>query len=358
MKYARYAKMLSKAVRNHFISENIGEILSFPSMVTVTTTYNCNYRCRMCYQGSYDKKEIDWRVLERIEPALPFVQRLQIFGGEPLLYSRFDDVVDMGARNGVDMVTITNGSLLHDERRRRLVDSGFNNIKVSFDAGTPQTYKYVRGGNFHKVLGNIAELSKLKAQRNTPVPFVEMQMVAMRSNIHELGKLLTIASSIGVSVVNVFYLITSDESLADESLYFHQEYSDEQMRKGHEIAQRLGIMLTLPKLFSEEQQEESRTFTACPDPWKYAIVSVKGGVTPCCGGAPSMGSLAENEFMDVWNGPRYKKLRETVNTPKQPEYCNRCAGRMQDHRDITSHIRDKKLAERLSEQKDGTVCQA
>ncbi len=348
MKYVINAKGLSRLVAASYAENNLGPILSFPEMITVTTTLNCNYRCRMCYQASYDSKEIPWEIVEKLEDALPFVPRMQIFGGEPLLYSRFDDLVSMGARNAVKMVTITNGSLLLEERRRRMVDAGFFNVKVSFDAGTPGTYKKIRGGNYNKVIGNILELSKLKAQKNTQYPIIEMQMVAMRSNIHELGTLLSIASNIGVKHVNVFYLVTSDETLVDESLFFHQEYADEQMRRASEIANKLQMGLTLPRLFGQNHEPaQCHSFVKCKDPWNVMLVSPAGIVSPCCGGAPSVGSLAEKDFMQVWNGAEYVRLRELVNTPNQPEYCNKCHGKMLDHRSIFAHIKNSELAETL-----------
>ena len=50
----------------------------------------------------------------------------------------------------------------------------------------------------------------------------------------------------------------------------------------------------------------------CEFPWKSAHIKVNGDVYPCCFLSKSMGNLLESGFEGVWNGPSYKRLRQSV----------------------------------------------
>jgi MoaA/NifB/PqqE/SkfB family radical SAM enzyme len=88
MRYAANATLMNEAVIQAMVYRDLSEIYTLPEQVTLTTTLNCNYRCRMCRQPGYPKGEMSWVVVEKVVDVLPFVDVLQIFGGEPLLYSR------------------------------------------------------------------------------------------------------------------------------------------------------------------------------------------------------------------------------------------------------------------------------
>ena len=346
MKYTEQATKINSIAASVYAAKHIGEVASFPSVITVTTTLNCNYRCRMCYQKSYDKAEIAWEMIEKIEDVLPFVESMQIFGGEPLLYSRFDDLVLLCRKNGVIPWTITNGSLLDKERAKLLAENGFGAVKFSMDAGTEKTYKFVRGGNFAKVMSNVAGLALERTRINSSFPHIELNFVAMKSNVHEIGKLAAIGANVGADQINVFYMRAVNEESALDSVYFHQEYSDEQMLKGVEMAKRSGIRITIPKLFSEAcTAQEMRGSTVCHDPWKYFLFGPSGDCAPCCGGYPAIGNLARSDFQEVWNGPVVQKLRTTVNTENEPKPCRECFGRKQKSDNIFTHFSSKSLYE-------------
>jgi radical SAM protein with 4Fe4S-binding SPASM domain len=293
----------------------------------------------MCYQTNFSD-ELDFQVVEKIRPILPFAKSLQVFGGEPLLYPGVEKLYQIAHENSCNITTISNGSLLTE----RMVDSILDNkvlcIKISMDAGTPETYKRIRGGDFYKVLRGVGLLAKRKMERRQQTPILDFNFLAMRSNIGELIRLLVLASELGIRAVNVFYPSLQSKEMAKDSVYFCKEYSDAMLIKARETAKRLGVGLNLPALFCESSpsKEDSVRASACRDPWTKAVIEVNGDLKLCCSGSPVLGNLLEHEFEELWNNERAQWLREVVNTPKEPGYCKRCRIRKGDPNDVKMHM--------------------
>lgn len=51
---------------------------------------------------------MDWKRVERLEHVLPFIKTLQIFGGEPLVYNRLDELCKLAGDSACELELITN----------------------------------------------------------------------------------------------------------------------------------------------------------------------------------------------------------------------------------------------------------
>ena len=346
MRYAANATLMNNTLIPAMVAGSVGETPTFPEQLTLMTNSSCNYRCRMCFQPHYENDEVSWKVVEKIGEVLPFVDTLQINGGETFLYKRFLDLVDIAGRTATKVRLITNASLMDATVRQSLVENQVFNIKLSLDAATAKTYKHIRGGNFLKVVNNIAELTKLKAATGSVYPILEFNIVLMRANIRELPRILVLAQNLGIYQVNFYYMHCTKEDWAQESLWFDQQLCDDTLARTSEIAKTLGVNVTLPRPFTGAVAREARVFTSCEEPWRSCLVSTRGELMPCCGGYPNVGSLEDKDFHQIWNGPELVALRKTVNTPDKPEFCKKCAGRMQDERAIATHF-SRDLVEKM-----------
>jgi len=343
---------LNDQLNDRYVAENAWEnVITYPKLITLTTTLRCNYRCWMCYQPEF-RGDMDWAVVERLRHVLPSVKTMQFFGGEPLLYPRLDELCGLAGQNGCEIELITNGSLLDAGRRALLLDNNASLIKISLEAATPETYRSIRGGDLEQVLANIAALVRERDARGLQRPVVQINFVAMRRNIRELPDLVARAAAIGVDKVLVIYAFApaTREDVARETLYFSQELSDACMRAARDVADREGVELSMPGFFAGEDASGDggcggRT---CHSPWKNCIVDLNGDVRFCCGrtGSP-LGNLAEAEFDALWFGEKITRFRRLVNTPAQPECCTTCRVQGRNHRDVLFHVRDRALADRL-----------
>lgn len=350
MEYIKNMKALNGLHNQICTNSNQPSSMGFPEELTLTTTLKCNYRCRMCYQTEY-KSVMDWAVVERVAGVLPFVKTLQIFGGEPLLYSRVTELYELAHANQCGITMISNGSLLSEEMCRSIVENFVLHIKFSMDAGTPATYKKIRGGDFFKVVKGVQTITKMKARIGSPLPDMHFNFLIMRSNVKELSRLIAIAAESGVSTINCFYPSMHNEELVKDCVFFDQEYSDRNLAIAREVAKKLGVGLNLPPLFSEcpEGDEKLNSTKVCTDPWTKFLIDVDGTVSPCCGGFGRIGNILESDFQTIWNSERVRKLRAKVNTPEEPACCRNCRVRKPVPSEIRLHIGDKALQEYASE---------
>ncbi len=285
-------------------------------------------------------KLFPWEAIERITPVLPFASTLQLFGGEPLLFKDITKLYALAHASACCVTIISNGSLLTEAMVESIVQNQVHCIKFSIDAGSPGTYKNIRGGDFFEVLKGIARLAKRKLETRSQFPVYDLHFLAMRSNVKELSRLVTIAAELNARAVTVFYPSMHREDLLDECVFFDQEYSDAMLAKARDVAAHLGTPLNLPPLFreSEGMGVNSPAHALCQDPWRKAFVGVDGDVSLCCAGDTVIGNVLEDEFEAIWNSKRAMALRAVVNTPNEPAFCKRCRIRKADPRNPELHM--------------------
>ncbi len=350
MTYFANMKTLNGIARQVYMRSHIGNLESFPEEIVLTPTLRCNFNCVTCTQNHKDAREYPESFLKSLDEILPFAKFVNINGGEPLLYKYFDELISIITRNECRYWLVTNGSLLGEEWRRKLVGGALQTIKFSIDGGTQQAYSKIRVvGNFYKVLKNIAEFMKLKIQNNRHDISTQFNFVALRDNIESLPKLVGIAADLGINQVNVIYCVCSTEYLAERSLYFHQELSDEKMLLANEIGKRHGVNVALPRLFSSHAPVEDSwlNMKTCDFPFKFMAVELSGAIGVCCGTQIRKGNIFKTGFSAAWNDPFWVKVRETVNTDHEIEMCRNCILCKQKPESIRSHIPDAGLAEKM-----------
>lgn len=363
MRYLNCVKSHNALVNRFYAQGATGDVDSFPEFVTLMPLTKCNYRCTMCAEADRESNAMmSPKVLSEIEGILPFVQTLYITGGEPLMYTHIEDLLTMGAKAQCELWMVTNGLLLTESKREMVLRNQVDQIKISIDAATPKTYENIRlGGNFVKVLKNVEALAKLRDANGLRKPAIHFGFVAMRDNIAELGKLAALAANLGVEKISATYMIVHFKELVSQSLYFHQEYSDEQMLKAIEMARRVGVQLDHPPLFSELRAQKLQGLTAnradtfCIEPWRTIFVRYTGDVNLCCGGGGSCGNLETMSFAEVWNHPARKKARETVNSANPLPACRNCATNKQQPCLRSTHIPNPDLIPEALREKDATT---
>jgi len=114
-------------------------------------TDRCNLRCRHCYIGETDPKELSIEQITEILKEFEQMQglRLMITGGEPLLHSNFDALNDVLPDFLIRKVLFTNGLLLGKDLLRGL---NVDEIQISID-GLEKGHDSLRGdGTFSKAV--------------------------------------------------------------------------------------------------------------------------------------------------------------------------------------------------------------
>jgi len=258
-------------------------------------------------------------------------------GGEALMHPHFWEILD-DIRELCPQVRFkmnTSGVALTKEASR-LVEYPIDNITISLNAGTTETYHQVVGPNMAVVLEGIATLAAARAAAGRSDLRLCLSMVLMRSTLPELRRLIEIAVERGVEEVQGIYLMAYDASLAHELPWTMPEESNAYVADAARYADQLGVIASLPPAFgggnrTGSDQVASLPLTEgqrCVEPWSTAYLKADGGVVPCPYFERSMGSLAPDGsgIEAVWWGEQYDELRWQLATGARCSECEHCAG--------------------------------
>jgi MoaA/NifB/PqqE/SkfB family radical SAM enzyme len=310
-----------------------------PRSLYIETTSRCNSACRTCPRGLFGGETGRDLTLEEFRSLCGSfsLERAVLHGiGEPLLNPQIFEMVSLLKGRGCHVLFNSNALLLDGRRRRGLLESGLDELRVSLDGATPQTYERVRGiPHFGRVVGNLRALIRERGARRTPK--VSLWIMAMKENVHELPEWVRLAAEIGVDEVHLQRLVTFGRGLAtrDQSLMDSEE-AGKWIGEAEAAARELGLPFTASGLELPEESLRSRKvdrpWSSCRRPWTLSYITAAGDVLPCCI-APfvvrdlaslRMGNLFEEEFRRIWTGSKYREFRRRLLSDDPPESCAHC----------------------------------
>jgi len=287
--------------------------------VAVELTNRCNLRCGMCPMGNLGRPEADmpWWLVEKV--AADFRDNdIQVRWlhemGEPLLYPRLAEAIDLFPGSGVS----TNVLMLDAEYGRELLDSSLERIRLCVDTITPEVYPLVRrGGRHEQVVDHIR--SFLELSRGHDIKVEIQRMVALH---------------------------TSSESVRSFEEYFDLD----------RYPQAYVIEKTCEGLDTSDETDFHEAYYGCFQgyPFRWFVVLADGNVTHCCydydGSQPigDMKTQTVSEILEANTAQRYMaafKARDWETLPRCGEcYKNTSAKAVVvDHLTQLGHKLDKVL---------------
>lgn len=315
-----------------------------PRSLYLETTSRCNSLCKTCiltFGGREPQKDLGWMEFRRVVDRFPALDRVLLHGiGEPLLNGELPAMIAHLKARGAAVVFNSNVITLGRRRADALIDAGLDELRVSLDATTPETYARVRGVDaFAKVVSNLEAFATLRCERRTPTPRVSLWFTALRDNIEEISALVPLAVRTGAGGIHLQRLVYNGLGLAtaEQSLYGRlQEREAALIHETEEAARAAGLEFsasgaTAPEV-SLTPAHDDRPWSACRRPWTLVYVTVHGNVLPCCI-APwitthydgiILGNLFDQSLEDVWWGGRYLGFRDALQTEAPPEPCRGC----------------------------------
>ncbi len=132
-----------------------------PRSVRISVTDRCDYACTYCrpsHREDYASERMPLEAWATIVDALlaEGVRRFRITGGEPLVFPKIVQLVELLSKKGVqDLALTTNASQL-ERLAAPLRDAGLMRINVSVDTLRPERFEAItRGGRLSDVLAGI-----------------------------------------------------------------------------------------------------------------------------------------------------------------------------------------------------------
>ena len=168
----------------------------FPLFLQIHPNQSCNYSCPHCLLGNdsvkkeYKEKSLSSQLFMRIvdegyEHKCPSIS---IQGwNEPLYMKKIFDYIDYANKKDfIDIMLNSNGSLLDEEKIKRILNSGLTRIRFSMDAATEETYRKVRlEEGFDNIKKNISSLMDAREKGGYKLPLVGVSFCEISTNTHE-----------------------------------------------------------------------------------------------------------------------------------------------------------------------------
>lgn len=314
-----------------------------PTFAWVAYTNKCNLGCKHCQrellrlQGLMKLREMSDYVFHKLErEVLPHLERIQLGGnnfGEQLLSSNWDSFFTEISKFETSISVVCNATLLNPDRIKMMVDSGVE-FNFSLEGASKDSYEKVRGFGFERFLSIVRETCRQKNERLASRARANLAFTAFRDNVCEIPELLTMAAQLGVDRVTITHFVPWQESQRYQSLIYHKKLANQMLKKAQELGDELGLLVDVPGPFHmnsdssgtrEIESNSNKSYTLCYHPWRSVSINEIGDVMPCCATSVVMGDLRKASFDEIWNGRKYRKLRETVNSPKPLSFCKNCA---------------------------------
>jgi radical SAM protein with 4Fe4S-binding SPASM domain len=317
-----------------------------PERAWIVTTSQCNLNCLHCARSIPEFREaaeavpdMDAEMFERFETQVaPSLRTVQFGGtnlGEPMMSRKLEEYVErLQKSDKLQEVKIqTNGTyLLNRDRLERLIRDHVR-IMVSLEGVTDESYLKVRGVEFSKIKHALMLFQELRHAHPESKSDLLLAFTVRYDTLGELVALVALAAEVGASQVTLTHFVPVRESHRYQSLYYHRGEANEAFAAAEARARELGVHFVAPAPFALDSMADNGLVRIddapaeeppCYHPWTSVSVNEQGDVMPCCATNTVLGNLKRQNFESIWNGARYRKLRERINTANPPSYCRGC----------------------------------
>jgi len=237
--------------------------------------------------------------------------------GEPLLHPRIFDFLREAKEAGLWVRLVTNASLLSKEEAQELIALGLDELHVSLNAATPDTYARIHGvapSVFQRVLDALRAIRQARREANSSRPVVEVSFVVQAGNYHEpLAWAQTVAAA-GAEIITFSALgaapPTAPVQLSPEQFEAAKRNVSAAVAwaksRGLQVRGTFGALAEGGTSFSEHLYAHMPCYIG----YIFALVTASGRLHPCCACDRVVGNLREGGFAAAWRGETYRTFRE------------------------------------------------
>ena len=239
----------------------------------------------------------------------------------------FFKIVEFLKARGLYVTFNDNFTLMTEQAALRITKLQVDQIFLSLDGATKQTYEQIRvGANFDKVIANTRRLMQIKHELGERRPEVKINTVVCLNNYHELPGIVELASDIGIGMVQFVNVITFDNTTGLDTESIRRDVQNV-FTEAVKRARSLGVRIKI-ELFDKLPVQ------GCDFPWRRNFVTYDGYVHPCCyttqtgdrkaQNGRSFGNLITHSFSEIWNGQAYPEFRRKMRQGILPSACEHC----------------------------------
>ena len=322
------------------------EAAAAPVCLYLEVTNRCNLLCETCprtFEALEPPADMSLELFRRIVDQVPAIARVVLHGvGEPMMVRALPEMIRILKARGTYVLFNTNATLLTPRRRDELIDSGLDELRVSLDAATAESFLRVRGRDmFARIVAHVSGFVRHQRARGAANPRVSLWLTGLRETIAELPAFVRLAARMEVAEVHLQRLVFDEtgRGLArPDSALFGAVRAEEERAIGEAaaLAAELGVTLdasgaTEPGL-SLQREPGARPWSVCRRPWSLMYFTAHGRALPCCI-APfsargydsyTLGDATQDSLREIWNGTRYREFRTALLGDAPPRPCAGC----------------------------------
>lgn len=275
------------------------------------------------------------------------VAYIALSGGEPLVRNDIFEVIDHIREREMAFSIATNGTLLTEEKVRKLEKRNCQYIQVSID-GKPATHNEMRGSNMYQ-----KTLEGLKNAVNSEIT-TGVAMTVTKDNYDELDYVIDEAEELGADILMHYNFIPTGRGEKIKNLDITPEMREKLLLKLMKKSKEKDITLlsTAPQFgrvsakgditslthfdtFGQSDMAEDVEFLAefvggCGAGRLYAALQPNGNITPCVFLPKTIGNIKKDNFTEIWQNNKFlNKIRsreEFSGECGECEFRNICGG--------------------------------
>ncbi|WP_340677491.1 radical SAM protein [Paraglaciecola sp.] len=342
-----------------------------PFQVGIKMNNTCNLRCSHCFEWNDDgyhhamdkeqrRDEVDLVLIERLlKQTEQSKSSFYLWGGEPLMYTKMEQLTDLFVQYPRWVTICTNGMLTMRHLTHLLKISENLAMLISLDGLEPENDAIRGKGVFNKVIAAIKHLLMLR-QSNEYLGKVSICLTLNDGVIGKLGDFIQFFADLGVDSVYIVFpwympenVATDMDAWVTENLPHRAKHiKDFSQASWHGYTHHLSIAKT-PELKREIQEITERTWSCrvrfhpdlqmdeiddfvqgkpIPAEGKSSCAAITNRIDVLPGGSVSsckffpeleVGNIQALRLDDVWHGPAFQEFRKKIRCGLMP-VCSKC----------------------------------
>lgn len=281
----------------------------YPYILQIEPTSLCNLACPLCPVGrdelGREKRHMTLNEFKFVVDDMQDYLLLLILWdwGEPFMNPELPAMIRHASGKNIKTVTSTNAHFLQNNKYvEEILKSGLTNLIVAIDSLDEERYLvYRKNGNLGKVISGLENLLEKKRKLNSKT-LINLRMVMMKQNEHELPKIRRLAKDLKV---DHFTVKTLNPSCGSDSM-------DEEMLPRNPKYRRY--------VYKPGTSQRIRENAICRRIWTMSNIFSNGDVVPCCydyRAEQKVGNAFEKPFRKIWNAFEYRELRKKIYNEKE-----------------------------------------
>ncbi len=347
-----------------------GFATQLPMIVGLKLTNKCNLRCKHCYEWNEDgyhrdmaldgqNAELDFDIVKKVMKETKEVKSgLYLWGGEPLVYSHFDQLAQLLEHDNRITAICTNGVWIEQKMDLLLKIGPLLELLIALDGFETENDAMRGKGTYGKVIKAIEALAALRKKAHFKGK-ISLHMVINENMIGKIYDFIGFFEQKGVDTIFLcFPWYISAQSSRNMSRYFEQnfgfleqnqaynKYSWDAFKYGLDTTHAGAIIEELERIRQKTWKTRVRYQPALkaheiqnflkgehiPAQGREKCLSIStrmdilpDGSVSSCKHFPefSIGSLKDRSVYELWNCDKFRRIREMIDKALMP-VCSKC----------------------------------